>query len=90
MNKYKLIRSDKIIMREIEILLESIDDVKNFVQTMAMFDGDFEMVSGKYVVDAKSILGVFCLDLSKPVTLRIDCDESKMDDVLKTIEKYKK
>ena len=77
-------------MREIEILLESIDDVKNFVQTMAMFDGDFEMVSGKYVVDAKSILGVFCLDLSKPVTLRIDCDESKMDDVLKKIEKYKK
>lgn len=77
-------------MREIEILLESIDDVKNFVQTMAMFDGDFEMVSGKYVVDAKSILGVFCLDLSKPVTLHIDCDESKMDDVLKTIEKYKK
>lgn len=77
-------------MREIEILLESIDDVKNFVQTMAMFDGDFEMVSGKYVVDAKSILGVFCLDLSKPVTLRIDFDESKMDDVLKKIEKYKK
>ena len=37
-----------------------------------MFDGDFELVSGKYIVDAKSILGLFSVDLSKPVMLRID------------------
>lgn len=43
-------------MQEVEISLSSIDDVKQFVQTLTMFDGDFELVSGKYIVDAKSIL----------------------------------
>lgn len=39
-------------MREIEIMLSSIEDVKHFVQTITMFDGEFELVSGKYIVDA--------------------------------------
>ena len=59
-------------MQEVEISLCSIDDVKQFVQTLTMFDGDFELVSGKYIVDAKSILGLFSVELSKPVMLRID------------------
>lgn len=59
-------------MQEVEISLSSIDDVKQFVQTLTIFDGDFELVSGKYIVDAKSILGLFSVDLSKPVMLRID------------------
>lgn len=42
-------------MREIEIMLSSIEDVKHFVQTITMFDGEFELVSGKYIVDAKYI-----------------------------------
>ena len=54
-----------------------------------MFDGDFELISGKYIVDAKSILGLFSVDLSKPVTLRIDVNDSKMNEVLTVIEKYK-
>ena len=44
-----------ISMREIEIMLSSIEDVKHFVQTITMFDGEFELVSGKYIVDAKYI-----------------------------------
>ena len=42
-------------MREIEIMLSSIEDVKHFAQTITMFDGEFELVSGKYIVDAKYI-----------------------------------
>ena len=42
-------------MREIEIMLSSIENVKHFVQTITMFDGEFELVSGKYIVDAKYI-----------------------------------
>lgn len=75
-------------MREVQISLKSIEDVKAFVQAIYMIDGDFELVSGKYIVDAKSILGLFSVDLSKPVILRIDVDSSKMEGTLKTIEKY--
>lgn len=42
-------------MREIEIMLRSIEDVKHFAQTITMFDGEFELVSGKYIEDAKYI-----------------------------------
>lgn len=75
-------------MREVEIMLETIDDVKKFVQTITMFDGDFEIISGKYIVDAKSILGLFSVDLSKPVTLRINVEDQKMEEILNAIEKY--
>lgn len=76
-------------MQEVEISLSSIDDVKQFVQTLTMFDGDFELVSGKYIVDAKSILGLFSVDLSKPVILRIDVEKTKMEEVLKAIYVYR-
>ena len=74
-------------MREVQISLRTIEEVKEFVQTITMFDGDFELISGEYIVDAKSILGLFSVDLSKPVTLRIDVNDSKMNEVLTVIEK---
>ena len=76
-------------MKEVQISLKSIEDVKQFVQTITMFDGEFELISGKYVVDAKSILGLFSVDLSKPVTLRIEVTDSKLDDILNAISKYR-
>lgn len=77
------------MMREVQIFLKSIADVKKFVQTITMFSGDFELISGKYIVDAKSILGLFSVDLSKPVTLRIESDDSKLNEVLEAIKEYK-
>lgn len=76
-------------MQEVQISLSSIDEVKQFVQTLTMFDGDFELISGKYIVDAKSILGLFSVDLSKPVVLRIDVEKTKMEEVLKAISEYR-
>ena len=76
-------------MQEVQIALSSIDDVKQFVQTLTMFDGDFELISGKYIVDAKSILGLFSVDLSKPVVLKIDVEKTKMEEVLKAISVYR-
>lgn len=77
------------MMREVQILLKSIADVKKFVQTITMFSGDFELISGKYIVDAKSILGLFSVDLSKPVILRIEGDDSKLNEILEAIKEYK-
>lgn len=76
-------------MQEVQISLSSIDEVKQFVQTLTMFDGDFELISGKYIVNAKSILGLFSVDLSKPVVLRIDVEKTKMEEVLKAISEYR-
>lgn len=76
-------------MQEIQISLRTIEDVKQFVQTITMFDGESELISGKYVVDAKSILGLFSVDLSKPVTLRIEVTDSKLEDTLNAISQYR-
>lgn len=58
-------------MKTILIQLDSIDRVKEFVQTITQFNNDFDMRSGRYTIDAKSILGIFSLDLSKPIELDI-------------------
>ena len=56
-------------MKTVQISLNSIDKVKSFVNDITKFDYDFDLVSGRYVIDAKSIMGIFSLDLSKPITL---------------------
>ena len=53
-------------MKTVKISLNSIDKVKSFVNDITKFDVDFDLVSGRYVIDAKSIMGIFSLDLSKP------------------------
>ena len=58
---------EDVIMKTVQISLNSIDKVKNFVNDLTKFNTDFDLVSGRYVVDAKSIMGIFSLDLSKPI-----------------------
>ena len=60
-------------MKTVRICLNSIDKVKSFVNDLTKFDVDFDLVSGRYVIDAKSIMGIFSLDLSKPIDLNIHC-----------------
>mgnify|MGYP001052607204 FL=1 len=75
-------------MQEEKIRLDTINDVKQFVQTLTQYDDEFELVSNKYVVDAKSILGIFSIDLSQPVLLRIHAEGEKKDCILNEIQKY--
>lgn len=58
-------------MKTVTVNLNSIDKVKSFVKDITKYDNDFDLVSGRYTVDAKSIMGIFALDLSKPVQLNI-------------------
>lgn len=74
-------------METVHIMLNSIDKVKNFVNDVAKFDSDFDLISGRYVIDAKSIMGIFSLDLSKPITLNIH-DSSEMSSILETLKPY--
>ena len=74
-------------MKTVRISLNSIDKVKSFVNDLAKFDADFDLVSGRYVIDDKSIMGIFSLDLSKPIDLNIH-SESDLDTILETLKPY--
>ena len=58
-------------MNTFNIMLGSINDVKNFVNIVSKYDFDVDLTSGRYVVDAKSIMGIFSLDLSKPIMVEV-------------------
>ena len=74
-------------MKTVQISLNSIDKVKSFVNTVTKFDCDFDLISGRYVIDAKSIMGFFSLDLSKPIDLTIHTDEN-VEEVLEALKAY--
>ncbi|WP_343082760.1 HPr family phosphocarrier protein [Blautia producta] len=66
------------------IKLQSIDKVKHFVNDVSKMQGDFDLTAGRHVINAKSVMGIFSLDLSKPLQLKISGAEEE------DIEKLKK
>lgn len=75
-------------MKTLKISLNSIDKVKAFVNEISKFDCDFDLVSGRYVIDAKSIMGIFSLDLSKPINLNIHAEGADLDAILAVVQAY--
>ena len=74
-------------MKTVKISLNSIDKVKAFVNDVTKYDSDFDLVSGRYVIDAKSIMGIFSLDLSKPIDLNIH-NEDNVDQIIDMLKPY--
>lgn len=74
-------------MKTVQISLNSIDKVKAFVNAIAQFEYDFDLISGRFVIDAKSIMGIFSLDLSKPIDLNIHAEDGT-DEVLAALKPY--
>ncbi len=74
-------------MKTVQISLNSIGKVKSFVNAINQFEFDFDLISGRYVIDAKSIMGIFSLDLSKPIDLSIHTDEN-IDDIMEVLKPY--
>jgi len=66
-------------------MLRSVDKVKAFVDDMSKIKGDVLLSVGKYVIDAKSIMGIFSLDLSNPLQLEI---EDWKEEYVAVVEKY--
>ncbi|MGI6118635.1 MAG: HPr family phosphocarrier protein [Bilifractor sp.] len=77
-------------MKTVSISLDSIEKVKSFVNTISKYDYDFDLVSGRYVIDAKSIMGIFSLDLTKPIDLNIHCDDKDIETILDELKPYLK
>ena len=75
-------------MKTVSISLNSIDKVKAFVNDISKYDLDFDLVSGRYFIDAKSIMGIFSLDLSKPINLNVHAEGNNLDEVLKVLAPY--
>lgn len=75
------------MMKTVQISLNSIDKVKSFVNDVTKFDNDFDLVSGRYVIDAKSIMGIFSLDLSKPIDLNIHAEDN-LDEIMEILSQY--
>ena len=75
-------------MKTLKISLNSIDKVKAFVNEISKFNCDFDLVSGRYVIDAKSIMGIFSLDLSKPINLNIHAEGAALDAILAVVQAY--
>ena len=74
-------------MKTVRVCLDSIDKVKGFVNDISRFNTDFDLISGRYVIDAKSIMGIFSLDLSKPIELTIH-ESDELDEILKALQPY--
>lgn len=65
-------------MKAFSIMLKTINDVKDFVNISNKYDFDVDLTSGRYVVDAKSIMGIFSLDFNKPIKVEVhsaDCEK---------------
>ena len=64
-------------MRTVYVLLPTVMTVKRFVESISSLEGDFDLIDGRYVVDARSLMGIFSMDLSGPIQLRIKKDSEK-------------
>lgn len=73
-------------MKSVNIKLSLAENVKQFVNIVSRYPYDMDLRAGRHVVDAKSILGIFSLDLSKPITLEIYAEDCA--DLLKEIEPF--
>ena len=78
------------VSKRATIHIPTIDDVKNFVTIAMKYTCDIILVAGRYAIDGKSIMGVFSIDVTKPVELRLDIDGPKddRDEFLAEIDKY--
>jgi phosphotransferase system HPr-like phosphotransfer protein len=73
-------------MKTFNLLLSSINDVKDFVNIVSKYDFDVDLTSGRYIVDAKSIMGIFSLDLSKPI--KVEVHDDNCDSFLSEVERF--
>ena len=73
-------------MKTVNVRLSSIEAVRDFVEAVRKYDSEIDLSSGRYVVDAKSIMGIFSLDLMKPITMTIHNDNC--DDILGDLKAY--
>jgi len=64
-------------MRSVYVSFGKVSDVKRFIEKISPLEGDFDLIDGMYIIDAKSLMGILAMDLTKPIQLRIQDDNEK-------------
>ena len=72
-------------MQTVYVSFSKVMDVKRFVEKISAFEGDFDLIDGKYVIDARSLMGILAMDLTKPIQLDIQNDN---DEVMSAIGEF--
>lgn len=76
-------------MLKVGIKLYGVEEVKKFVNTISQYEFDFDLTSGRYIIDAKSMIGIFSLNLKNDLTLVIHCDDKAvLDEVLGKLDEF--
>ena len=73
-------------MKSVTVDLSLSQNVKDFVNKVSKYPYDIDLRSGRYIINAKSMLGIYSLDLNKPITLEIYSDDC--DELLKDIDQF--
>lgn len=73
-------------MKSVKIRLSTIADVRDFVNVVAQSDVDIDLASGRYLVDGKSIMGIFSLDLLSPITMTAHTDDT--DELFAALDRF--
>ncbi|MDL2273341.1 HPr family phosphocarrier protein [Oscillospiraceae bacterium OttesenSCG-928-G22] len=75
-------------MKSFDVKLTSVTDVKTFSAAAGKLDADIDVVAGRYIIDAKSIMGLFSLDLSGPVRVEVNGTDAEAESFRKSIEQF--
>ena len=75
-------------MRIDNIRIDSVDKVKGFVEAVSKIPYDVKIARDRHVIDAKSLMGIFSLDTTKPVSISIDCDMDRDDTIMDLVKPY--
>ena len=75
-------------MKSVNISLDSIEKVKAFVNTLTKFECEFDLISDRYRIDARSIMGIYSLDLSKPLQLDIHEEEAVSNNIIDSLKDF--
>ena len=73
-------------MQKTSITLGNVQDVRDFVQQVILLEYEVDLVQGRYIVDAKSIMGIFALDTLRPIEVQAHTDNAEA--FFKKIDKY--
>ena len=74
-------------MKEMKVILSNVQDVRDFVNTVVLLDYEVDLAQGRYLIDAKSIMGIFSLDLLSPISVIAHTEYA--DDFFAKLDKFK-
>ena len=77
-----------MLMKRVQVFINTIDKIKEFAVIAGKIDEELDLVSERYIVNGKSIMGIFSLNLSRPVQLTIYAEGSRLEEILGLLEKF--